>query len=580
MTLSKIVSSGSERGSSTVPTWALLLLFLTALAMRVSGLLTATNGDENWHASVRVLLGDLSGDAGLNMPLVNYINATSFVVLFAVGRLIGVWTSLADFRAQYFSDLTPFLFAGRLAAASLGALSAPLAASIASRLQLAVVPSTLVGLLVALLPINVLVSHFARPDVGAATAVLFLCWAILYKLDKPLDRRTDIVLGIAVAFALSIKQTNLFVVVPALAGCLAMLIADRQLTRSRLVQGVLIAIVTCIVVAIPLTIGVLSDIRGFLDYQRVSAAINSRQTTFVEFAANSIPFFLDNIGGLTAAGLVAYLSAPFVRRDARFLLFWISAAIGFCSFSYLAGRSISPRYVLPYVELAFTFGCIAIMSLYHRSVWSRLVASCLMALLGISELAGSLTLVREGLIPPISVEVAEVLAKTVDPAHDKILANVSSRYGVGLPVSAAAQEDEAERNERLGKKYDVRLNEGPEEHQKGNRRDRFANVYYVRPFPFAMGGMEDIDPGKAEKAVKPYYWPIQNEEWDVDYWTAIGITIFVVEDEETWLKSSVSQYRKLHQEIKDRGELIAAIPARRPHFSEGDVKIYRLQKHD
>jgi hypothetical protein len=390
----------------------------------------------------------------------------------------------------------------------------------------------------------------------------------------------DVLLGVAVAFALSIKQTNLFVVFPALAGCLLLLIADRQLTRSRMAQGLLISLVTCIIVAIPLTIGVLGNIREFFDYQRVSATINTRQATFAEFAANSVPFFLHNIGGLTAAGLVTYLLAPFIRRDARFLLFWMSAAIGFSGFSYLAGGSITPRYVLPFVELAFTFGCIAIMSLYERSSRGRLVASCLGALVLASELVGSGTLVKEGLTTPISAKCAEVLAKVADPSHDKILANVPSRYGVGLPVSVAAQEDEAERNERLARKYSVKLKEAPAEHQKGNRRNQFANVYYVRGFPFAMGGMQDLDEEKAEKAVKPYYWPIQNEEWDIDYWAAKGITIFVVQDEDAWLKSDVAAYRKLHREIKDRGELIATIPAGRPHFSEADVKIYRLSNDD
>ena len=97
-------------------------------------------------------------------------------------------------------------------------------------------------------------------------------------------------------------------------------------------------------------------------------------------------------------------------------------------------------------------------------------------------------------------------------------------------------------------------------------------------FPVAMGGMEDLDKEKAEKVVKPYYWPVQDEEWNIDYWAAQGFTFFVVQDEDTFLKSSVAAYRKLHQEIKDRGELIATIPAGRPHFFETEVKIYRLAK--
>ena len=85
---------------------------------------------------LRVLTGDLSGWTSQTLPLVNYLNAASFVPLYAVGRLVGVWHGAADFRAQYFRDPTPFIFAGRFVAACLGALTAVLAALIAGRLGL------------------------------------------------------------------------------------------------------------------------------------------------------------------------------------------------------------------------------------------------------------------------------------------------------------------------------------------------------------------------------------------------------------------------------------------------------------
>ena len=85
----------------------------------MTGLITFENADEGWGASVRVLTGDLSGGTSQTLPLVNYLNAASFVVLYAVGRLVGVWHGTADFRAQYFIDRTPFVFSGRFVAACL-----------------------------------------------------------------------------------------------------------------------------------------------------------------------------------------------------------------------------------------------------------------------------------------------------------------------------------------------------------------------------------------------------------------------------------------------------------------------------
>ena len=114
----------------------LVLLFSMALLPRITGLITFFNADEDWGASVRVLTGDLSGGTSQTLPLVNYLNAASFVPLYAVGRLVGVWHGAADFRAQYFQDPTPFIFAGRFVAACLGALTAVLAALIAGRLGL------------------------------------------------------------------------------------------------------------------------------------------------------------------------------------------------------------------------------------------------------------------------------------------------------------------------------------------------------------------------------------------------------------------------------------------------------------
>ena len=419
----RLSSDPRSDSRNSVSAFGLILIFLFALVPRMSGLTTVYNLDENWGASVRVLTGDLNGAAGLNMPLISYINAVSFVVLFAVGRLIGIWASVGEFRAQYFSDMTPFVFAGRFASACIGAASAPLAVLIGCRMGLTRLAAIVVGVLVALLPINVLLSHFARPDIGAASAILFLCWTILRKLDEPDAKGADILIGVAVAFALSIKQTNLFVAFPALVGLLGLLIADKRLSWSRIVGGLLVSIVTCVLVAIPLTIGVLRDVHSFLDYQRVSAVINARPGSLEQFARKCVPIFIANIGGTTAAGAVAYVLGPFIRRDARFLLFWASAAIGFIIFSVLAGGGVENRFVLPYVELGFTFGCIALLSQCERSGRTRFGAIALTVAIFASVSLGSLMLAREAIVPPVSATCGDLLRTIADPMHDKILSH-------------------------------------------------------------------------------------------------------------------------------------------------------------
>src|SRR5262249_29211076 len=151
--------------------------------------------------------------------------------------------------------------AGRLVAASLGALSAPLAALIASRLGLTRRLSLIVGCLVALLPVNIWLSHVAKPDSGVALGILFLAWSILRKLDGPEAKGADVLIGIALAIAVSFKQTALFAAAPVLVGFVALLRWDCKLPWSRIARGLLVTSVAGILVWIPLNIGVLLDIR-------------------------------------------------------------------------------------------------------------------------------------------------------------------------------------------------------------------------------------------------------------------------------------------------------------------------------
>ena len=188
----------------------LVLLFVVALVPRITGLITFNNLDEGWSASVRVLTGDFSGGTSQTLPLINYLNAASFVVLYAIGRLVGVWHTTADFRAQYFIDRTPFVFAGRFVAACLGALSAPLAALIASQLGLTQRSSLIVGGMVALLPLNIWCSHFSKPDSGVAFGRPSFGLVAAAQVGVPEAKGADVMVGMAIATVMSFKQTSLF----------------------------------------------------------------------------------------------------------------------------------------------------------------------------------------------------------------------------------------------------------------------------------------------------------------------------------------------------------------------------------
>ena len=86
-----------------------------------------------------------------------------------------------------------------------------------------------------------------------------------------------------------------------------------------------------------------------------------------------------------------------------------------------------------------------------------------------------------------------------------------------------------------------------------------AGGYYVRGFAWLMGGLDELSPEEV-KVVKPFAWPIQQEEWKLDYWIAQGFNIFVVGDEEIMLHHPVEVFRSFINEIKQRCDLMEVIP--------------------
>ena len=89
----------------------------------------------------------------------------------------------------------------------------------------------------ALFPMNVWLSHIAKPDSGVATAILLVAWSLLRRLDRPLARGADILVGFAFAFAVSFKQTAIFVVAPLFVGFVALLRLDCGLPWPRIARA-------------------------------------------------------------------------------------------------------------------------------------------------------------------------------------------------------------------------------------------------------------------------------------------------------------------------------------------------------
>jgi hypothetical protein len=75
-----------------------------------------------------------------------------------------------------------------------------------------------------------------------------------------------------------------------------------------------------------------------------------------------------------------------------------------------------------------------------------------------------------------------------------------------------------------------------------------------------------------------FAWPIQQEEYDLEYWTRQGFTVFVLTDEQERLTSKVPAYVRLYEQIRSSCELVKEVKARKPLFWEGDTRVYRLRQ--
>jgi hypothetical protein len=100
--------------------------------------------------------------------------------------------------------------------------------------------------------------------------------------------------------------------------------------------------------------------------------------------------------------------------------------------------------------------------------------------------------------------------------------------------------------------------------------------YFVCRMPAAIGGYEVYDE-KDVKTVTPFAWPLQQEEYDLAYWTRQGYTMFVLTDEQQRLESNVRPYAQLYEQIRAACDLVKTVKTRKPLFWEEDTKIYRLR---
>ncbi len=93
--------------------------------------------------------------------------------------------------------------------------------------------------------------------------------------------------------------------------------------------------------------------------------------------------------------------------------------------------------------------------------------------------------------------------------------------------------------------------------------------FFLRHFPYALGGVEDPDTAASARLVLLFWWPIQPGEWHLYYGYDRGFTVFVVANQGIFEASAIPAYASIHREIRERCKLLDVLPSSRMLHDEG-----------
>ena len=551
-------------------------LLAIALLLRVTGVdFGYFLGDERINEGAKVLSGQLVPTEHYYPPLMNYLNAVAFAVLFGVGLVLQLWDSLGGFRAQYFEDPTAFYIAGRTMTALTGAVLAPLFYLILRTLDMAPRAALLGGLLAALFPLAVYLSHIAKGDIALASSVIACVWAVLerHRTERPV--RWDIVLGVTVVLAASFKHSAVFLIAPMMlvhAVSLALATSVGTMLRS---AGT--ALLTAVLLWPVLNIGIVLDLQNFLEYQRIQSVMSVRDdglgTALAMMAGQAVDVVLGVNPVLAALGVLfpAYLLSPFCRLPRRGLLagLWVAMLTGTLIVASIVGTRQPEHLWIANFTLLLLFATLIVADLAGRAGRGPVTIAGwgLAAIALVLGLWGSGTVLQQALTTPVTAQVDALMAERF--ADRRVLTSAATK----LPQQKEAQQAEFARWDRLAKKYNSAM---PEMAPERIIQVSAPGAIYYRNMPSALYGLENVDEDDVDYEVKAHAWPLQREEWRLDYWLEQGFEVFVIRDLQHWMADSPAPLiRDFLRDLTGRCETMQEFPARKPLFLEWPVTVLR-----
>ncbi|MEZ5675777.1 MAG: glycosyltransferase family 39 protein [Thalassovita sp.] len=532
------------------------------------------HGDERINEAAKVLTGQLVPGQFFYPPFINYLNAVALAGLFPVGMVAGWWDSPGSFRAQYFDDPTVFYVTARYVTALCGAALAPLFYAIARTLRLPQPAALALGLLGALFPLGVFLGHIAKGDTALATCTVAVFFALLKRLDADTPRRWDIATGLMVMLALSFKQSAIFILGPL--GLAYLILIARSEGLGRGLRSLGLALLVVVILWPLLNIGLMMDLRGFLDYQNIQAVMSVQAEDALRrgletFSQRTIElvFGLNPIMALTAVLTPLLILLPQNRLPYKpaLLAIWSSLTIATLIVCALTGaRQPEHLWVANYAGYLL-LGGLALAGLMRCPDRAIAMTATLTLCAGLILTAwGAVQPVRQALATPIIDQTDDFIRTRL--SDRKILTSMTTH----LPQAPAAWDIEQARMERLADKYNVALPERAAERQ--HLRDQAGEIFYVN-MPGVMYGLENVDEDDVTYKVQAHAWPLQKEEWHLPYWRNQGYDIIITRDLSFFLNDSPSDLqRNFYADLTRTCRTIAHFDPVKPLYLEQAVDIF------
>lgn len=550
----------------------IITVYTAGLLARLAGISWGgVNMDELINKAVRILSGDFSPVDHFYPQLTSLISAFACGVLFIGGRFLGLFDSIEEFRSIYFENDEMFRVAARVAHSGIAASMGPTAYLITRHCGFSRKLAILIGLTVSFSPASIWFSHFAKPQNGMTALVLAaVALAIAYMNDGG-QRGLAIGIGTASGIAGAFLHSAALIILPLAITTLILTLRDPR-TRSSIVWlEASLAMLTALIIWGLLSILDLLHFSGFLDYQIIQSQMSIRGPASLSTLWNdALPVAYSPTQGMGPAGFfLAPIAAVISRmRSVR----WLSVTFMIIPIilAIIIGDRVIPRLFLPFTIVLTLLTCLSFATLTESQNrlyrWGGFAGLfCILA----GHIWGGQLVASEALATPASTFVGRELKALITPQGPTVMS--ASIHQSGLQPSNAARDLMYSRHARLAQKYQIEL---PPRSKMREALSEVPGGYPIIEIPWVIGGLDRTKPENV-KIIRPYAWPIQYDEWRLDFWLNQGVMIYVLQDLQFFISEEAPKfYAQFHREIKNRCRQVAYIDVNRPLFFEKDYYIF------